>query len=1756
MKKNTQHSQHSTRFHERPLVTAVRHALPYVVGLSLALSISQPASGRSSDSAVAFTATQLVRQFTLKNTVTQVSLGMQGYVAEVDGQQRGPAMGARPTGFPADMGSVPATVNLPQRDGAGRPLGYCAWDNNSATTTASYNAGQGVANPLVYAIVSPGLNGAMQTTCANILASGVGLGDDHVQVTAPMQVSSRQYRTSVGNFTNLQATPGEEGDIRLVLDTNMLYSYVSGAWEPVQSGSFQDDGTGTGAISYTGGTVTVADFLATTATMTGAVSADSATFTNGVVASTFTGNGAGLTDLNAANISAGVLAPEFGGTGVNGAAAANGTLLIGNGSGFTLGTLTAGAGISVLNDAGVITLGNNGVLSIAGTADQIIASANNGDVVLSLPQAIATTSTPTFGGMVLNGDLIGTTGTFTGAVSALSFAGDGSALTNLNASSFTSGTLPVATGGTGVDGSAAANGTLLIGNGTGYTLGTLTAGAGIGVVNGAGSITLSNTGVTSLAGTADQVNVSAATGAVTLSLPQNISNTSDVLFGTLKVRRNVPITGQGAHLVWNRIGGTGRTFLINHRGIGPGGISFGEATSADVYTENMVLTRFGDLTVSGSITANDGIESTTGTFSAAVTALSFAGDGSALTNLNAGNFTSGTVPVGRGGTGVDGSAAANGQLLIGNGTGYALGTLTAGTGMGVVNGAGSITLNNTGVTSLAGTANQLNVSAATGAITLSLPQNIGTGSDVEFASLKVREGATITSQGSYLQWNRVGGTGRTYLINNRGIGPGGMSFGEATSADVYDENMFLSATGHLTVSNSITADNGINSTTGNFSAAVTALSFAGDGSALTNLNVSNFSSGTLPVARGGTGVDGSAAANGQLLIGNGTGYALGTLTAGAGIGVVNGAGSITLSNTGVTSLAGTADQVIVSAGTGAVTLSLPQAIATTSTPTFGGMVLNGGLTGTTGAFSGAVTALSFAGDGSALTNLSLSNFSSGTLPVARGGTGVDGSAAANGTLLIGNGTGYTLGTLTAGAGIDIVNGAGSITLSNTGVTSLAGTANQVNVSAATGAVTLSLPQAIATTSTPTFGGMVLNGGLTGTTGAFSGAVSTTRLNIADSSGSVTVPNIIIGTGAVAGAQSGGGGNTAVGINALQANTDGEDNAAFGVNALISNTAGSRNAAFGAYALQSNTTGYNNAAFGDEALGFNTAGYSNAAFGKNALLKNTTGYSNTGLGADAMENNTTGNRNSAVGDKALFSNSGGSKNSALGHSALRANTTGTSNVAVGVDSLDRNTTGYDNVAVGVNSMLMTTTGYENLAIGNDALRNQTTGYGNVGMGKDALSSSGSGFHNTALGKFAGNIFTSGNHNTFVGYNANSTDVALTYASAFGADSMVTTSDTIALGRADTTDQIVIGASSRTGSHKLYVEGTALVTGGVTTTSDSRLKTNIQQMDHDSMLEKLGQISAYRYNYINLPQVGKKVGVLAQELQTLFPEVANYGNGDQFLSVDYSALGAMAAVGVGQLNIKHKALSTKVDEQGTLIADLDKKVSGVDTRVTSLETWKAEAVVRMDGFQTAIDSNVKKIAENALAIQGNTTEINRLDDVLIALDGTVKGNSESINNINARWGNTFSASEDGSLLTVVATELKVSNFTAQQIRSNSVYSLRLEAEMAAIRELEVDNLKTNTAVANSVQAKQVNTGAAQVYAGVGAPAFLFAAPSDGHYTVNTSAMDGSYATATVIVNAGQAKVVPIASEGIELMAVGNSIKANAAGKSIRASWIKTG
>lgn len=55
---------------------------------------------------------------------------------------------------------------------------------------------------------------------------------------------------------------------------------------------------------------------------------------------------------------------------------------------------------------------------------------------------------------------------------------------------------------------------------------------------------------------------------------------------------------------------------------------------------------------------------------------------------------------------------------------------------------------------------------------------------------------------------------------------------------------------------------------------------------------------------------------------------------------------------------------------------------------------------------------------------------SGTVAVNQGGTGLT-ATPTNGQLLIGNGSGYTLSTLTAGSGVTVTNGSGTITLSTT-----------------------------------------------------------------------------------------------------------------------------------------------------------------------------------------------------------------------------------------------------------------------------------------------------------------------------------------------------------------------------------------------------------------------------------------------------------------------------------------------------------------------------------------------------------------------------------------------------------------------------------------------------------------------------------------------------------------------------------------------------
>jgi hypothetical protein len=138
-----------------------------------------------------------------------------------------------------------------------------------------------------------------------------------------------------------------------------------------------------------------------------------------------------------------------------------------------------------------------------------------------------------------------------------------------------------------------------------------------------------------------------------------------------------------------------------------------------------------------------------------------------------------------------------------------------------------------------------------------------------------------------------------------------------------------------------------------------------------------------------------------------------------------------------------ASQVVITNGPGSITLALPQDISTADSPEFTGLTLSS-LSGPVKAGVGGVLS-------SSAIDLSTSEVTN-ILTVDKGGTGVNGSAAPNGHILIGNGTGYTLA--------DIL-----------------GTTHQINVTNGAGSITLSLPQDIHTGASPEFSNLSLAGTL-------------------------------------------------------------------------------------------------------------------------------------------------------------------------------------------------------------------------------------------------------------------------------------------------------------------------------------------------------------------------------------------------------------------------------------------------------------------------------------------------------------------------------------------------------------------------------------------------------------------------------------------------------------------------------------------------------
>lgn len=182
-------------------------------------------------------------------------------------------------------------------------------------------------------------------------------------------------------------------------------------------------------------------------------------------------------------------------------------------------------------------------------------------------------------------------------------------------------------------------------------------------------------------------------------------------------------------------------------------------------------------------------------------------------------------------------------------------------------------------------------------------------------------------------------------------------------------------------------------------------------------------------------------------------------------------------------------------------------------------------------------------------------------------------------------------------------------------------------------------------------------------------VTTGNYNVGIGYGALEKVSVSTGSVAIgynAGADATSGICTAVGYEALSANTNGSSNTAVGYQALKTNITGDSSVAVGYQALTSNNTNSNNSAVGYQALYSATSIAASTAVGFRALYTSTAGSSSTAVGYQAAYT-TTGGGITAIGNGALYAASSGANNTACGFQAGNTMTTGSNNGFLGYNA---------------------------------------------------------------------------------------------------------------------------------------------------------------------------------------------------------------------------------------------------------------------------------------------------------------------------------------------------------------------------------------------------------------------------------------------------------------------------------------------------------
>ena len=293
--------------------------------------------------------------------------------------------------------------------------------------------------------------------------------------------------------------------------------------------------------------------------------------------------------------------------------------------------------------------------------------------------------------------------------------------------------------------------------------------------------------------------------------------------------------------------------------------------------------------------------------------------------------------------------------------------------------------------------------------------------------------------------------------------------------------------------------------------------------------------------------------------------------------------------------------------------------------------------------------------------------------------------------------------------------------------------------------------------------------------------------------------------------------------------------------------------------------------------------------------------------------------------ALFIHDFGSVNTFIGGGAGNLTMTGSANTVMGNSAFSLNLSGGSNTVSGYSALFNNLTGNGNTAIGTGALYSNTSGNNNTAVGASALTSqegSPLGDGNIAIGAGAGSQLDTGSNNIYVGNPAPSFPAVESQTIRIGTDGIHTrffAAGVRATAIANDAAQVFIDSSGQLG----------------TLASSEQFKERVKDMGEiTDGLMRLRPVTFYYKGADKGPSGLLQYGLIAEEVAKVYPELVQYSESGQPLSVRYHLLSAMLlnVIQRQQHVIEQSAAEiAKLAEQATETATLKARVEVLERLV---------------------------------------------------------------------------------------------------------------------------------------------------------------------------------------------------------------------------------